>query len=276
LRKIELADFLKSLWHILFGKPQVPASLQDNELLDLILSRRSVRRFSEQEIPDDIFSAILEAGRLAPSTVNMQTWSFSVFTPESWRKAFGRPLPFRGKRAVIVMGDTHRGKTVLDVFPYSPLVEYTVAVINASLAAMNMNIAAEALGVSSVMLSETGQSGFLDAGYLKEKLALPDGVVPLMTLVFGYAKGLATPMPPKLPRGQVCFKGKYRESDPDVLGTWLTQMMAGFKATHLLSSFEAQLRLYQTKMGQAEVELQEMIFYGDRPSVEEKQKSQHF
>lgn len=270
MRQIRLTDFFKSLWQILAAKPQVPPALQPNELLDIILRRRSVRRFTDRDIPADVFSAILEAGRLAPSTVNLQTWSFSIFTPESWRETFSRPIPFRGKRAVIVMGDTHRGKTVLDLFPYSPLVEYTVAVINASLAAMNMNIAAEALGVSSVMLSETGQSGFLDAGYLKEKLALPDGVVPLMTLVFGYPKGSASPMPPKLPSDQICFEGKYPESDPKVLDAWLTQMMAGFKATHLFSSFEAQLRLYQTKMGQAEVDLQEIVFYKDRPSGEAK------
>ena len=66
----------------------------------------------------------------------------------------------------------------MDFFPHRPLVEYTLAVINASLAAMNMNIAAEALGVASVMLSETGRSGFLDAQYLKEKLSLPDGCFP--------------------------------------------------------------------------------------------------
>ena len=239
----------------------MPASLQDNELLDVILKRRSVRRFADRDIPDDEFAAILEAGRLAPSTVNLQTWSFAVFTDASWRETFGRPVPFRGQRAVIVLGDTHRGKTVLDLFPYSPLVEYTVAVINASLAAMNMNLAAEALGVSSVMLSETGQSGFLDAGYLKETLALPEGVIPLMTIVFGYPRGPYPPLPPKLPLEQICFGGKYGEADGEVTEAWLSQMMAGFKATHLLSSFEAQLRLYRSKMGQAEADLKEIVFY---------------
>ena len=75
------------------------------------------------------------------------------------------------------MGDMHRDRSVLDAFPRSPLVEYTTAVMNASLAAMNMNVAAEALGVSSVMLSETGRSGMLDAAFLKESLRLPDGGV---------------------------------------------------------------------------------------------------
>src|SRR5512136_870746 len=162
--------FVRSVRRILRGRPQIPASLEDNPALAVVLKRRSVRSFSREEIPDDVFAAILEAGRLAPSTVNLQTWSFAIFTDSSWRETFGAALPFRGKRAVIVMGDTHRDKWVADVFPYSPLVEYTIAVMNASLAAMNMNVAAEALGVSSVMLSETGRGGFLDAGYLKETL----------------------------------------------------------------------------------------------------------
>lgn len=261
--KIGLLEFIRSIRRILTGKPQVPPSLEGNQLLDTILRRRSVRRFADREIPDDVFSAILEAGRLAPSTVNLQTWAFAAFTAQTWRDTLGRPIPFKGKRAVIVMGDTHRGKKVLDVFPYSPLVEYTVAVMNASLAAMNMNLAAEALGVSSVMLSETGRSGFLDAGYLKEKLELPDGVFPLTTIIFGYPRGAHPPMPPKLPLEQICFEGRYREADRTVMEDWLSQMVAGYKAGHLLSSFDAQLRVYQSKIDQAEADLRAMVFYAD-------------
>jgi nitroreductase len=253
-------DFVRSLWRILRGKPQVPPSLADNELLKVLLRRRSVRSFTAQAIPDDVFAAILEAGRVAPSTVNLQTWSFAVFTGDSWAATFGRPLPFRGQRAVIVMGDTHRARGVIKAFPESPLVEYTMGVMNASLAAMAMNVAAEALGVSSVMLSETGRTGLLDAGYLKEALGLPDRVVPLMTIVFGYARGAYLPMPPKLPLEQVCFDGHYREADPAIMAVWLDQMVAGYKASNLRSSFDAQLRIYQGKIGQAEADLQAIAF----------------
>jgi nitroreductase len=254
-------EFVRSIRRILAGKPQVPPSLEDNQLLDIILKRRSVRRFTDREIPDDVFSAILEAGRVAPSTVNLQTWTFFTFTAETWQDTFGHPIPFRGARAVIVMGDTCRDRMVLDVFPYSPLVEYTTAVMNASLAAMNMNIAAEALGVSSVMLSETGRSGFLDAGFLKETLKLPDGVFPLMTIILGYAKGAYPPMPPRLPIGQICFEDRYRAADPSVMEDWLSQMVAGYKAAYPLSSFNAQLRVYQSKISKAESDLKEMVFY---------------
>ena len=252
--------FVRSLWRILKSRPQVPPSLADNPLLDVIMKRRSVRSFAQRDIPDDVFAAILEAGRLAPSTVNLQSWSFAAFTAATWRATFDRPLPFQGQRAIIVMGDTYRDRLVLDAFPQSPLIEYTIAVVNASLAAMNMNLAAEALGVSSVMLSETGRTGILDAGYLKQVLCLPDGVYPLLTIVFGYPRGSYPPLPPKLPLDQICFEDRYREPDRAVMEDWLAQMKAGYKASHLRSSFEAQLRLYESKIGQAEADLQTMVF----------------
>ena len=259
LPKLPATLFIRSLWRIFRGRPRVPASLQHNPLLATILSRRSVRRFAPDPIPEDIFAAILEAGRLAPSTVNLQTWSFGIFTPESWLASFGRPIPMGAQRAVIILADTCRDKSVLDVFPASPLVEYTTAVMNASLAAMNMNIAAEALGVSSVMLSETGRAGFLDAAYLKEKLSLPGGVFPLMTIVFGFAAGPYPPMPPKLPLSEITFTSRYRTADPAVMQDWLAQMMTGYTASKLGASFEGQFRVYQNKIGQAEAALREMI-----------------
>jgi nitroreductase len=264
--RVGLLRFVGSLARILAGRPRVPSELAQNALLRTILSRRSVRSFADRDISEAAFSAILEAGRLAPSTVNLQTWAFATFTQQSWSETFGRPIPFGAKRAVIVMGDVHRVRSVMEAFPRSPLIEYTTAVMNASLAAMNMNIAAEALGVSSVMLSETGRSGLLDMAYLGEKLALPEGVFPLMTIVFGFRRGLLPPMPPKLPSAAVCFGGTYREVGPRIMDDWMAQMVSGYKASHPRSSFGAQLELYQSKIGRAEADLQARVFRGwERP-----------
>ena len=251
--------FLSGLGRILGGRPNVPPALKDNALLATLLNRRSVRSFAPDPIPDDVFAAILEAGRLAPSTVNLQTWSFATFTAAEWGRTFGRPLPFKAARGVIVMADTHRARSVLDVFPRSPLVEYTVGVMNASLGAMAMNVAAEVLGISSVMLSETGRTGLLDAGYLAETLALPRGVVPIMTIVFGYARPVLRPMPPKLPLDTVACTGPYREANPEVMKEWLDAMMAGYAASNLGSSLNNQLGVYQGKSGQAEADVRRLV-----------------
>ena len=267
--------FARSLFRILKSKPQIPPSLHDNQALSVVLNRRSVRHFAQKDIPGDVSAAILEAGRLAPSTVNLQTWSFALFTADSWQEILGRPIPFRAPRAVIILADTHRVRQAFDAFPQSPLVEHTVAVMNASLAAMNMTVAAEALGLSSVMLSETGRSGLLDAGYLKQKLALPDRVIPIMTIVFGYPSAGRPPMPPKLPLEAISFEGRYKETDRAVIEDWLAQMNAGYRASHPLSSLEAQLQHYASKIGVAEADLQAMVFGEDKlPSTTPDERKQ--
>ncbi len=260
-RNLGIIDSVRSLVRLLRGKPNVPPSLEGNVLLRTILNRRSVRSFTDRPIAEDVFAAVLEAARLAPSTVNLQTWSFAVFDNELWRRTFNRAIPFHGDRAVIIIADTYRDRQVLDVFPYCPVVENVVAVMNASIAAMNMNIAAEALGVSSVMLSETGQTGLLDANYLKERLCLPPHTLPLMTIIFGYASGRYPPMPPKLPAEQLFFGNRYCEPDRMTMESWLSQMRVGYKASHLNSSFEKQIEIYRRKIVEAEENLQKMVFY---------------
>ncbi len=261
LPELTWLDFLRGIWRIIASRPQIPSSLENNELITKILNRRSVRRFTQQRIPEAEFGAILEAGRLAPSTVNLQTWSFAVFDVETWNDKFKRNIPFNAQRAVIVMGDAHRNREVLGTFPHSPLVEYTLAVMNASLAAMNMNMAAEALGISSVMLSETGRSGLLDAGYLKLRLKLPENVFPIMTIVFGYAQKGYAPMPPKLPLDQICFTDTYKKTDQQVLKDWMAQMTAGYKASFPQSSIENQLQVYKSKIERVEKDLNKMVFH---------------
>jgi nitroreductase len=48
------------------------------EFTDVILSRRSVRSFSNKEIPEKVLNEMLEAARLSPSSQNRQCWRFIV------------------------------------------------------------------------------------------------------------------------------------------------------------------------------------------------------
>lgn len=47
-----------------------------SDLLELISTRKSVRNYNEKHIPDEDLRKILEAGRLAPSWMNVQSWKF--------------------------------------------------------------------------------------------------------------------------------------------------------------------------------------------------------
>jgi len=48
------------------------------DILDIIMSRRSVRKFSPDPVSDELVDRILEAGRWAPSGLNNQPWRFAV------------------------------------------------------------------------------------------------------------------------------------------------------------------------------------------------------
>ena len=46
--------------------------------MDLIENRKSIRKYKEQHIPNEILKQVLDAGRLAPSWMNVQPWHFIV------------------------------------------------------------------------------------------------------------------------------------------------------------------------------------------------------
>lgn len=48
------------------------------ELKEVIASRRSIRKFRPDPIPDSFINELLEAARLAPSGTNLQPWRFIV------------------------------------------------------------------------------------------------------------------------------------------------------------------------------------------------------
>lgn len=54
-----------------------------NPVVQALLTRRSIRRFTEQKIPDAVLEMILRTGYYAPSGHNMQSWRFTVLTKQS-------------------------------------------------------------------------------------------------------------------------------------------------------------------------------------------------
>lgn len=56
------------------------------EILDLIKSRRSVRRYSSKKVSRELIKKILEAGRWAPSGLNNQPWRFIVITSKEQKE----------------------------------------------------------------------------------------------------------------------------------------------------------------------------------------------
>ena len=65
------------------------------ELSDIIFSRRSIRKFREDNISADIVQMLLDAARLAPSGSNLQPWRFIVVQSRTAKEDLGRCTPYK-------------------------------------------------------------------------------------------------------------------------------------------------------------------------------------
>ena len=116
--------------------------------LDAILTRRSCREFTDKPIKSETLHQLLEAAMSGPSCVNARDWSFVVVTdPEKLAQmadANGRPAePLRKAAAgILVCGDLDRA------FRFAK--DYWV--IDGAIAAQNICLAAQELGLGAVWL----------------------------------------------------------------------------------------------------------------------------
>jgi nitroreductase len=59
------------------------------EFMEVIKRRRSIRKYKQDPVPDEIITQILEAARLAPSGSNRQPWHFIVVKDPETKKKLG-------------------------------------------------------------------------------------------------------------------------------------------------------------------------------------------
>jgi nitroreductase len=60
------------------------------DLLKIIKTRRSIRRYKEKDVPDELLENIIEAGRWSPSGDNGQPWRFIIVRNPETKKALGK------------------------------------------------------------------------------------------------------------------------------------------------------------------------------------------
>ena len=147
--------------------------------LETIMSRTSIRRYTDQQVNDNDIRTILKAGMSGPSCVNSRDWAFLVIknkdTLNKMADANGRPAePLRSAAfAVLVCGDIERA------FP--PAQGYWV--IDGSIAAQNMILAAKDLGIGSVWLGTWPQ---MDRGKAQAQIfGLPETIIPHSIIACG-------------------------------------------------------------------------------------------
>ena len=147
------------------------------EAMEAILSRRSIRKYTDKKVSDEFVKELLEAAMSSPSAGNEQPWHFVAITDHKILDEIPRIHPYSGMLkeaplAILICGDEslqkYEGYWVQDC----------------SAATENILIAANAIGLGGVWLGvypiEDRVAG------IRKLLGMPEKVIPFALLSIGY------------------------------------------------------------------------------------------
>jgi len=128
--------------------------------VEKMFTRRSIRKYTNEPVPEEVLHNILEAGRLSPSAVNRQPWHFIVVKDQTIKEAISHERYSR----FIKEADF----TVVGLYLPSEALTEKLSLIDVTIALQSMVIAAWTQGVGSCWI------GGFNEEKLKETLNLPD------------------------------------------------------------------------------------------------------
>ncbi len=161
------------------------------ETLNTLFEHRSIRKYKDISIEEDVLNKVLEAGFRASTTGNMQVYSIIVTKDEEkkkklWELHFKQDMILKAPILLTFCADFNRFNKWCrqrNAEPgYDNFLSFFTASIDALLAAQNVAIAAESCGLGICYLGTTTYM----ADKLIELFECPEGVVPITTLTIGY------------------------------------------------------------------------------------------
>ena len=111
---------------------------------DAIRTKRAIRKFKEEALPEDVVKAILNAGRRSQSSKNEQGWQFIAIRDKSVLKALSECGQWAGHLAGAALG--------VAILTPEPIAKFQT-MFDAGQASAYMQLAAWELGVGSVPAS---------------------------------------------------------------------------------------------------------------------------
>jgi len=160
-------------------------------MLDTIMQHRTIRRYKEWDIKEELLNKILEAGCRASTTGNMQVYSIIVTRDAGMKELlsgchFNQPMVKQAPVLLTFCADFNRFNLWCqqnNADPgYDNFLSFLTAAIDALLVAQNVCVAAESEGLGICYL---GTTTYL-AGKIIDLLHLPKGVVPVTTITIGW------------------------------------------------------------------------------------------
>jgi nitroreductase len=152
------------------------------DCVEEILNRRSIRKFKNEPVSEEVINNILEAGRLAPTATNQQPWHFVFVRNKQEKEAF----IFSGFNRFVTDADF----IVLGVYKKSEVIIEKLSLMDVTIALQNMVITAKVQGVGSCWM------GAFDEKKLRDTLNLPDDCITVGAVAFGIP-GEQPKRPPK-------------------------------------------------------------------------------
>ena len=151
-----------------------------SDAIENIMTRVSVRAYTDRMVEDDKIETMIRAAMAAPSAGNKQPWRFVVIKDKEILKAVASnmhtmTMADKAPVAVVVCGDMN------DTFPGDGL-DYWVE--DASAATENLLLAAHSMGLGAVWCGVYPMKDRV--AFIQSLLKLPDNIVPLNVVPVGY------------------------------------------------------------------------------------------
>lgn len=187
-------------------------TLRMNDTIDLLLAHRSIRRFTNEPIPDELVRLAVQAGQMASTSSAVQAYSCIRVRDPGKRRELAELAGPQEKVALapeffVICGDARRHRLLCERAgePYEQKCEgFLINVIDATLFAQNLVIAFESMGYGVCYVGGIRN----DLPRVARVLNLPKGAYPLYGLCVG--KPAESPgRRPRLPEASVVFEDGY-------------------------------------------------------------------
>lgn len=155
------------------------------EIVDIIMSRRSIRQFTPEPVNDETLILLLKAAMAAPTACNSQPWEFIVITQQETLEHIRSKFLFaryNAPSAIVVCGNVKSANN-------SAGREHWVQ--DCSAATENILIAAAGMGLGAVWIGVYPYPSKIKP--LAEALGIPDHVIPLSMVLVGHPAEIKEP-----------------------------------------------------------------------------------
>ena len=205
--------------------------METNQVIETMLNHRSVRKYTKDTPSDEVLETIVRAAQQAA----FASQSYSFLLKRKGKLPFGAPLLFT------ICVDIHKVELFMERRGWKRVANdlgmLFFALQDATLAAQNLVLAGESLGLGSCFLGNT----LYRAARVKKEYSLPDKVFPFVQLAMGYPDEEFPPRP-RFPQAFTLFEDEYKITD-EMLTEAMQAMDDGYLSQGYYKRQKAKIRL---------------------------------